>query len=170
MTQQQLETGGLRVVTTVSRPMEVAMYKAVNTNIAAIKATPGAQYPSYMRIGAELQNPKNGEILATYPGPGWNMTPKECAKWNCDVDMSIYAREQVGSSFKPYVLSAAVADGMNVNTSILNAAPNLCVPPDYDALKLSKDMKYYSHERVLPEQPERLLPGAKRRRRDDRRP
>jgi membrane peptidoglycan carboxypeptidase len=134
----------MRVVTTVSRPMEVAMYKAVNTNIAAIKATPGAHYPSYMRIGAELQNPKNGEILATYPGPGWNMTPKECAKWNCDVDMSIYAREQVGSSFKPYVLSAAVADGMNANTSILNAAPNLCVPPDYDALKLSKDMKYYS--------------------------
>ena len=144
VTQQQLENGGMRVVTTVSRPMEVAMYKAVNENIAAIKATPNAQYPSYMRVGAELQNPKNGEILATYPGPGQNMTPKECAKWNCDVDMSVYAREQVGSSFKPYVLSAAVADGMNVKSSVLNAAPSVCVPTDNLAMTLSKDMNYFT--------------------------
>ena len=143
VTQQQLETGGLRVVTTVSRRMEAEMYKAVNQNIAAIK-TAGGTVPWYIRIGAELQNPSNGEILAMYPGPGQNMTTAKCKRLNCDENTAVYAREQVGSSFKPYVLSAAVANGMNVKTSILNAAPALCVPPDYDALKLSTDMKYYS--------------------------
>ena len=86
---------------------EVALYKAVDDNIAAIKADSG-QLPTYVRIGAELQDPKNGEILATYPRPGQNV--KNCVKWDCKLDMAVYAREPVGSSFKPYVLSAAVAD------------------------------------------------------------
>ena len=45
----------------------------------------------------------------------------------------MYTREQVGSSFKPYVLSAAVQAGMNVQSSILNASPYLWVPPDSPA-------------------------------------
>ena len=69
VTQQQLETGGLRVVTTVSRPMEVAMYKAVNTNIAAIKATPGAQYPSYMRDRRRTAEPQERRDPRDVPGP-----------------------------------------------------------------------------------------------------
>jgi membrane peptidoglycan carboxypeptidase len=144
---QMLETGGLRVVTTISRPMEVEMYNAVDQNIAAIKAS-GGTIPWYIRIGAEVQNPSNGEILATYPGPGQNMAKAKCDKYNCDDDMAVFQREQVGSSFKPYVLSAAVAKGMNVNTSVLNAAQYLCVPPDNDgagSTVLSKDMTYYSN-------------------------
>ena len=39
-------------------------------------------------------------------------------------------REQVGSSFKPYVLAAAVKEGMNVQTSTLDGYNNLCIPPD----------------------------------------
>src|ERR1700734_633252 len=65
-----------------------------------------------------------------YPGPGQTMSAKHCAELDCDLNTAVYAREQVGSSFKPYVLSAAVADGMNVKTSTLNANPYLCVPPD----------------------------------------
>ncbi len=37
-------------------------------------------------------------------------------------------REQVGSSFKPYVLSTAVSQGMDVQNSILNSSQFLCVP------------------------------------------
>jgi membrane peptidoglycan carboxypeptidase len=140
----QVETGGLKIVTTISYSMEKQMYKAVDANIAAIKATPGAQFPSYIRIGAELQNPSNGEIVAMYPGPGQAMSAAECKKWDCSDNTAIYAREQVGSSFKPYVLSAAVAAGMNVQTSTLNASQYLCVPPDGLSTTLSKTMKYYS--------------------------
>src|SRR5258708_6921093 len=39
-------------------------------------------------------------------------------------------REQVGSSFKPYVLATAVHEHMNVQTSILNGIEPMCVPPD----------------------------------------
>ena len=44
--------------------------------------------------------------------------------------MAVYNREQVGSSFKPYVLSTAVKQGMNVQTSTLDGYNNLCIPPD----------------------------------------
>jgi len=140
----QVETGGLKIVTTISYSMEKEMYKAVDANIAAIKATPGAVFPSYIRIGAELQNPNNGEIVAMYPGPGQNMSATECNKLDCSDNTAVYTREQVGSSFKPYVLSAAVAAGMNVKTSTLNASQYLCVPPDGLSSTLSKTMKYYS--------------------------
>ena len=131
-----LETGGLKIITTISRPMEAEMYKAVNENIAAIKAS-GNSLPSYALIGAELQNPATGAIVAIYPGRGQNMSPKQCQIYDCDLNTAIYSREQVGSSFKPYVLSAAVNQGMNVQTSTLNASPRLWVPPDSDPLVLS---------------------------------
>ena len=141
----EVETGGLKIVTTIDYKMEKEIYRAVDENIAAIKATPGAQFPSYVRIGAELQNPSNGEIIAMYPGPGQTMSAKQCAEWDCDLNTAIYTREQVGSSFKPYVLSAAVADGMNVQTSTLNASPYLCVPKDSQPMVLSSTKVTWSN-------------------------
>src|SRR5436305_13160297 len=44
--------------------------------------------------------------------------------------MAVDNREQVGYSFKPYVLSAAVKAGMNVQTSTLNGFNNLYIAPD----------------------------------------
>ncbi|HEY2639587.1 MAG TPA: transglycosylase domain-containing protein, partial [Streptosporangiaceae bacterium] len=131
-----LETGGLKVITTISRPMEVEMYHAVNENIAAIKAS-GATLPSYALIGAVLQNPNTGAIAAMYPGRGQNMSASQCQIYDCKLNTAVYTREQVGSSFKPYVLATAVSQGMNVQTSILNASPLLYVPPETDPLVLS---------------------------------
>ena len=131
-----LETGGLKIITTISRPMEVEMYHAVSENIAAIKAS-GYTLPSYALIGAELQNPSTGAIAAMYPGRGQNMSASQCKIYDCDLNTAVYSREQVGSSFKPYVLAAAVSQGMNVQTSILNASPTLYVPPETDPLVLS---------------------------------
>jgi membrane peptidoglycan carboxypeptidase len=37
--------------------------------------------------------------------------------------------EQVGSSFKPYVLSAAVQQGMNVQSSVMDTSPYACIAP-----------------------------------------
>ena len=44
--------------------------------------------------------------------------------------MAVYNREQVGSSFKPYILATAVKEGMNVQTSTLDGYNNLYIPPD----------------------------------------
>jgi membrane peptidoglycan carboxypeptidase len=124
-----LETGGLKIITTISRPMEVEMYHAVNENIAAIKAS-GNSLPSYALIGTVLQNPNTGAIAAMYPGRGQNMSVTQCQIYDCKLNTAVYTREQVGSSFKPYVLATAVSQGMNVQTSILNASPTLYVPQD----------------------------------------
>ena len=132
----QLNTGGYKIVTTISRPMEVALYSAVNQNLKLIRQE-GYRLPSYAMIGAELQNPANGAIIAMYPGRGQNMPAKQCKIYDCDLNTAVYAREQVGSSFKPYVLATAVNEGMNVKTSILNASPKLWVPPDTEPLVLS---------------------------------
>jgi membrane peptidoglycan carboxypeptidase len=136
ITQDQLDTGGYKIVTTISRPMEAQLYKAVEQNVKLIHQE-GFTLPWYAMIGAELQNPGNGAIIAIYPGRGQNMTPKECALYKCDLNTAVYAREQVGSSFKPYVLATAVSEGMNVQTSILNASPHLWVPPDWQPMVLS---------------------------------
>jgi membrane peptidoglycan carboxypeptidase len=136
LTLNQLETGGYKIVTTISRPMEVKLYDAVNENVSLIHQE-GFTLPSYAMIGAELQNPGNGAIVAMYPGRGQNMSQKECQVYDCDLNTAVYAREQVGSSFKPFVLSTAVSEGMNVKTSILNASPQLWVPPDSEPLTLS---------------------------------
>jgi len=132
----QLNTGGYKIVTTISRPMEAALYSAVSQNLKLIRQE-GYRLPSYAMIGAELQNPNTGAIIAMYPGRGQNMSAKQCKIYDCDLNTAVYAREQVGSSFKPYVLATAVQRGMNVQTSILNASPKLWVPPDTDPLVLS---------------------------------
>ena len=72
VTEQQLETGGLRIVTTVSRAKEVALYKSVNDTLspAAISTTyqsTVSSLPSWALVGAELETPKTGEIVAESP-------------------------------------------------------------------------------------------------------
>jgi membrane peptidoglycan carboxypeptidase len=112
------------------------MYTAVDDEFAALKSE-GDTIPSYVLTGAELQDPSNGSILAIYPGPGQNMSAAKCQEYSCDLNTAIYTREQVGSSFKPYVLSTAVKQGMDVQDSILNANPYLWVPPDTLPMTLS---------------------------------
>ena len=57
-------------------------------------------------------------------------TRAHCVRINCQYNMAMQSREQVGSSFKPYVLATAVAEGMNVQDSVLNGIEPMCVPPD----------------------------------------
>jgi membrane peptidoglycan carboxypeptidase len=93
-----------------------------------------------MHAGAVLENPVDGSIQALYPGPGYPgakyngtgkaITKSYCKKIACEVNMAVYNREQVGSSFKPYILSTAVKLGMNVQSSTLNGYNNLYIPMD----------------------------------------
>ena len=174
ISQQKLETGGLKIVTTISHSMEQQMYKSVNDNLnsQSIRNTPGAtvtSLPAWALVGAELEDPKTGEVIAEYPGKGQNLSAKECKIANCDVNTAVYAREQVGSSFKPYVLSTAVSQGMNVKTSILDTSPYVCIMPDSPTKYSTRSrpgrtacpatQRLLHHERVQ---------GGKRRRRADR--
>ena len=93
-----------------------------------------------MHAGAVLEDPATGAIQAVYAGPGFPeskyngtgrvITTKQCKAIQCQYDMATVNREQVGSSFKPYILATAVKEGMNVQTSTLDGYTPLSIPPD----------------------------------------
>lgn len=124
----QVDNDGLRIVTTLNKSMIGALDRAVTQNEETMAAG-GEALPWYAHVGAELQNPKTGAILAVYAGPGQNMNATKCRRLDCDLNTTL-TREQVGSSFKPYVLSTAVKQGMNTQTSTLDGDSPLWVPPD----------------------------------------
>jgi membrane peptidoglycan carboxypeptidase len=125
----QINNGGFRIVTTFSKAKMDALYKSVRDNKALMKAgtpptgatAPSTGLPSYVNIGAVLEDPSSGAITAMYSGDDYNKS---------QYDMALVARNQVGSSFKPYVLAAAVKQGMNIMTSKLNGYSPLWIPPD----------------------------------------
>ena len=139
-TKSQIYNGGYVIRTSIDDKKMAALYAAVRGNLATINASGDPFHPRYMHVGAVLEDPATGAIQALYPGPGYPgakyngtgkvITASYCLKILCENNMAVYAREQVGSSFKPYILSAAVKQGMNVQTSTLNGYNNLCIPPD----------------------------------------
>ena len=139
----QIDDGGYVIKTSISDAKMAALYQAVSQNEAQINAD-SAEYPfrDYMHVGAVLENPATGQIQALYPGPGFPgsksnqtgpvLTAHECSvtRMDCQWNMATHNREQVGSSFKPYILATAVKQGMNVQTSTLDGFNNLYIPPD----------------------------------------
>ncbi len=130
-TPEQISSDGLQITTTISWRKMKALYAAV-AEAKHMMRVDGQALPMWARIGAVLENPKNGAIEAWYGGP--NYTAKHCKKLGCQYDTALQSRTQVGSSFKPYVLATAVSQGMNVLTSKLDGTSPLCVPPDNSAL------------------------------------
>jgi membrane peptidoglycan carboxypeptidase len=133
-TQNQIDTGGLKIVTTFNLKLMRGLYQAVNQNLAQMKAD-GQRLPNYAHVGALLEQPGTGNILAMYGGASY--TAPNCAKVDCQYNMATESRNLVGSSFKPYVLATAVKEGMNVQDSILNAIEPMCVPPDSQPMTFS---------------------------------
>jgi membrane peptidoglycan carboxypeptidase len=129
----QIDAGGYQVVTTVSLRKMRALYTAV-ADVKGLMRQYGVPLPWYAHIGAVLEQPGTGAILAWYGGPNFQARHKYCQLISCQFDYSLQARQQVGSSFKPYVLATAVKQGMNVETSQLFADSPACVPPDTQPL------------------------------------
>jgi membrane peptidoglycan carboxypeptidase len=136
----QIGSAGLHIVTTYSMRKMAALYSAVYEARKMMRQY-GRPLPWYAHIGAVLENPKTGAIEASYGGP--DFTAKHCKKIQCNYDMALVSRNQVGSSFKPYVLAAAVKQHMNVVTSKLNAYWPLCVPPETLPSTFSRLWKNY---------------------------
>jgi membrane peptidoglycan carboxypeptidase len=138
--QSQIYNGGYVIRTSIDDAKMAALYQAVITNEAVMDESGVPFNPLYMHAGAVLEDPATGAIEALYPGPGYPgskyngigkvISKSYCKKIACQVNMAVYNREQVGSSFKPYVLATAVKQGMNVQTSTLDGYDNLCIPPD----------------------------------------
>ena len=122
---EQIANGGLRITTTLSKPMMNSLYASVKQEESLIKGG----MPNWAHAGAVLEQPSTGEIWAFYGGPNYEATAKKCAKIRCQWNMALQNREQVGSSFKPYVLALARQQGMSVKTSTLDGHSPLWIPP-----------------------------------------
>ena len=163
LSQSQIYNGGYIIRTSIDDAKMEALYQAVRDNEAQIDASSVPFDPTYMHAGAVLENPADGSIQALYPGPGYPgskyngtgkvITKSYCKKIACEVNMAVYNREQVGSSFKPYILSTAVKQGMNVQTSTLDGYDNLYIPQDTEP-------SVYPATAPVPVRPGRLVPGA----------
>ncbi|MGH3397777.1 MAG: transglycosylase domain-containing protein, partial [Streptosporangiaceae bacterium] len=146
LTINQLDNGGYKITTTIDRSMMRGLAAAVARNKRLMRAG-GKALPWYAHVGATLEQPSTGAILAMYGGPGYQTSTtrqvKVCDRVKCAFNFA-EAPAPVGSSFKPYVLATAVKLGMNVQTSILNGFAPLYIPPEYnlpDQMMLSRRAK-----------------------------
>ena len=143
--QQRINTGGLHIVTTFNKTLMNRLYATIRSADTVMRrcaippilssAAPASckGLPRYVRAGAVLEDVKTGAILAMYGGPNYNK--KNC---HCQYDNALQSRNQVGSSFKTYVLATAVDQGMNVQSSTLNGDSPLWIPPDSSPTTLAK--------------------------------
>jgi penicillin-binding protein 1A len=114
---QTVQSGGLRVYTTIDPAFQRAATKAIKDTLY-LKDDPAAALVSI--------NPANGAIramTAVYPGRARNQ-----------FNLVAQARRQSGSTFKTFVLTQAVEEGMNPSTTSYVSAPftwqpDLSVPP-----------------------------------------
>jgi penicillin-binding protein 1A len=123
--ERTVESGGLRVYTTIDPAFQRAAKKAI-TDTLYLKDDPAAAVVSI--------NPANGAIramTASYPGRVQN-----------EFNLVAQAKRQAGSTFKTFVLTQAVDDGMNpASTSYVSAPFSYQPDPSVPAW----DVSTYSH-------------------------
>ncbi|MGE5690434.1 MAG: transglycosylase domain-containing protein [Pseudomonadota bacterium] len=99
-----VRSGGLRVYTTVDRKLQIAARKAI-TQTLPYKDDPAAALVAI--------DPHNGHIRAMVA-----VTPGKRAN---QFNLASQARRQAGSTFKTFVLTAAINEGISPSTSYLSA-------------------------------------------------
>ncbi|RSS80994.1 transglycosylase domain-containing protein [Streptomyces sp. WAC06614] len=104
LTPEQMARGGYRIYTTFQKPKVDAMTKAVEeirNDFLDEKKRP--EYDTFVQFGAASVDVKTGAIVALYGGPGWD---KKYFSNNANT-----IGVPVGSTWKPYVLAAAMEYG-----------------------------------------------------------
>ncbi|GAA2283576.1 transglycosylase domain-containing protein [Nonomuraea roseoviolacea subsp. roseoviolacea] len=103
---EDINSGGLRVVTTFDKKLMQAAERAVKDTVPA--ATPKA-----VRTGLAAVDPATGEIVAFYGG-----NPKLTG-----YDNAFSAKVPAGSTFKAYTLAAALNNGYDLSTQVNGNSP-----------------------------------------------
>jgi len=112
--QKQITTSGYKIKTSLNR-------RLMGYATQAVKEHAPKNLPATVRFGLVTVNPKNGEIPAFYAG---NIKSKNKKTRS---DAVFRERPQVGSSFKPYVLAAAMKT-LNINVkSLIEGRGNICL-------------------------------------------
>ncbi|MEK9737395.1 MAG: transglycosylase domain-containing protein, partial [Candidatus Nanopelagicales bacterium] len=99
-TDQEIEGGGLHIVTTFDATAQAAAEAAV----AQVGPTEGTEG---LRIGLVALRPGTGEVIAMYGGPDYVTDP---------INNATRPFAQAGSTFKPFALTAAVEQGIGLDS------------------------------------------------------
>lgn len=104
ISKEQLDKGGYSIYTTFVKKDVDALQKAVQTvSKASINPTLRPDTDKYVQFGGASVKPGDGAIVAIYGGEDY---------LKHFTDNADYTGAQVGSTFKPFVLAAAMRDGV----------------------------------------------------------
>jgi penicillin-binding protein 1A len=131
-----LADGGYRVLTTLDPALQLAAARTLAERLDALERTKGwrhqtlAQFkarraagqggpPAYLQGAVVAMDPASGEIRALVGGRDFDDSP---------YNRAVEARRQPGSSFKPFVYAAAIAQGLPPNTVVGDTAVRVALP------------------------------------------
>ncbi|MFJ5263575.1 transglycosylase domain-containing protein [Streptomyces sp. NPDC088387] len=96
---EDLEAGGYRITTTLQKPKQDAFVKAVDDQLMSQLDKKDRKVDNYVRAGGASVDPRTGKVVAMYGGIDY---VKQYTNGATRRDF------QVGSTFKPFVFTAAV--------------------------------------------------------------
>ncbi|MEU3858524.1 transglycosylase domain-containing protein [Streptomyces sp. NPDC028722] len=102
VTADQLQAGGYRITTTIQKNKQDAFVKAVDDQLMKKLDKKNRKADTYVRAGGASVDPRTGEVVAMYGGVDY---VKQYTNGATRGDF------QVGSTFKPFVFTAAVENG-----------------------------------------------------------
>ncbi|GAA5072523.1 hypothetical protein GCM10023259_072440 [Thermocatellispora tengchongensis] len=105
-TDEDINQGGLKVITTFDKKLMAAAEKAVTSVL------PDGT-PKQVRTGLAAVDPATGEVVAFYGG----------RYKSSQYDNAFSAKVQAGSTFKPYTLAAALESGLPLSTRVNGNSP-----------------------------------------------
>ncbi len=121
--------GGYRIYTTLDPVLQNAAVEALVAETAELESQPGYGHPKYRagsgQKGAYLQgmvvamDPTSGDVRALVGGRDYSDSP---------FDRAVDGRRQPGSSFKPIVYAAAIADSLTPNAMFADTALAIMLP------------------------------------------
>lgn len=124
-----VETGGLKVITTLDWKKQEIAQKAVSDGLEAVKKT-GGSTAAMMAI-----DPKTGDILAMVGSPDY------FDEENRGMVNYLVRQLQPGSSIKPFVYAAAFEQGFTPDTVVYDVRTNFTDPPSEPYVPLDYDEK-----------------------------
>ncbi len=116
VTENQINRGGLRIVTTFDAGTQAAATQAVDSVVG------NGKVPADVRTALVAVEPGTGKVLAMYGGPDYVTRPFN------DATQSI---PPMGSTFKPFVLAAALKSGLPLTTRFSGRSPQTIAGQKY---------------------------------------